>query len=57
MIFNHKGEAMYICNCCKAQFNEPVEIREIHYECVELPYESFYQCPLCESDEIEEDNL
>ena len=45
---------MYICNYCKAEFYLPHEIKEIHTECPELPFESFYECPLCKSDDIYE---
>lgn len=44
---------MYICNYCKEIFEIPREIKEIHFECSELPCEIFYVCPMCESEDIE----
>ena len=44
---------MYKCNCCENEFENLRAVKEIHYECTELPYEMFYECPLCGSGDCE----
>ena len=49
---------MYHCEECKAEFDEPKAVREYMGEFWGTPaYDTFYYCPICGSEAIEEGHL
>ena len=45
---------MYICENCGKILEATIPIREYHDELDERPYEQYYGCPYCKSDQVVE---
>lgn len=43
---------MYRCEKCEEKFIFPRAEREFHFECGEIPFESYLVCPFCGNGEI-----
>ena len=53
MTVNQQGETMYYCNCCQNEFYHLRKVTEVHNECFDKAIEVFYECPYCNSMDID----